>query len=68
MAKQKTEQVDKLLDELQDTVRHTLPTSKPSPTHPLESKQQAKQERIDQFNKLEEGSAQALDKLNKMEV
>ncbi|KAG8274133.1 hypothetical protein J6590_004149 [Homalodisca vitripennis] len=64
--KQKTAEVDSLLGDLQETIRQApkKPESKPATTNVQESRQ----EKIEKFKKTEESSAQALDKLNKMEV
>uniref|UniRef100_A0A1B6M1S3 Uncharacterized protein n=1 Tax=Graphocephala atropunctata TaxID=36148 RepID=A0A1B6M1S3_9HEMI len=66
ITKQKTVEVDSLLSELQETIRQApqKPDSKPIATNVQESRQ----EKIEKFKKIEESSAQALDKLHKMEV
>ncbi|XP_054285496.1 ribosomal biogenesis factor-like [Macrosteles quadrilineatus] len=66
VTKQKTVEMDQLLNELQETVRQAQPQkqeNKPS----LPPKEDLKS-RIEKFNKTEESSAEALDKLGKMEV
>jgi len=66
VTKQKTAEVDQLLNDLQETVRQAQP-QKIEKKLPPPAKED-RNSRIQQYNTTEENSAEALDKLNKMEV